>query len=144
MWKSTISSVLKFGSCIVLFYGCASMGPSDEERVGRTLGTWKAGFEEGDLEKIMETYSNNYEGQRGGGKEEVRKFMAGLIDEGSLEAVRVDYSEAKTTIDENTAIVSPIILRGDFGGREEIRLERIFQREEGNVWRFVGSEFLED
>ena len=133
------SVIMKLGVVVlaaVLISGC-QMGATDEEQLTAALGQWKAAVEAQDLDKMMEPYSDDYEGERGEGKEGVRQFLSGLIDEGALEDIDMDISEAEINIEGDKATVGPILYAGNWG---EIEMMRILKKEADGVWRVVGAE----
>ncbi len=137
MGKSQIAALLAVG-LFVLAAGCEMAGGlSDEAQLTAALGQWKAATEAQDIDKMMEPYSEDYEGSRGEGKEGVREFLSGMIDEGALEDIDMDISEAEIEIDGDEATVGPIIYAGNWG---EVEIIRTLKNESDGVWRVVGSE----
>jgi len=133
------SVIMKLGVVVLaaaLISGC-QMGATDEEQLTAALGQWKAAVEAQDLDKMMEPYSDDYEGESGEGKEGVRQFLSGLIDEGALEDIDMDISEAEINIEGDKATVGPIVYSGDWG---EVEMMRILKKEADGVWRVVGTE----
>jgi ketosteroid isomerase-like protein len=112
-------------------------GLSDEAQLAAALGQWKAATEAQDIDKMMEPYSDDYEGESGEGKEGVREFLSGMKDEGALEDIEVDISEAEIEIEGDNATVGPIIYSGNWG---EIEMMRTLKKESDGVWRVVGAE----
>jgi ketosteroid isomerase-like protein len=136
MGKSQIAVLLVAG-VLVAAAGCEMGGLSDEAQLTAALGQWKAATEAQDIDKMMEPYSDDYEGENGEGKEGVRQFLSGMIDEGALEDVDMDISEAEINIEGDKATVGPIIYAGDWG---EVEMNRILKKEDDGVWRVVGAE----
>ena len=137
MGKSQIAALLVAG-LFVLAAGCEMAGGlSDEAQLTAALGQWKAALEAQDIDKMMEPYSDDYEGERGEGKDGVRQFLSGMIDEGALEDIDMDISEAEIEIEGDKATVGPIAYAGDWG---EIEMMRILKKEDDGVWRVVGTE----
>jgi ketosteroid isomerase-like protein len=133
------SVIMKLGVVVlaaVLFSGCQT-GATDEAQLTAALGQWKVALEAQDLDKMMEPYSDDYEGESGEGKEGVRQFLSGLIDEGALEDIDMDISEAEINIEGDKATVGPILYAGSWG---EIEMMRILKKEADGVWRVVGAE----
>ncbi len=131
--------IMKLGVVVlaaVLFSGCQT-GATDEAQLTAALGQWKAALEAQDLDKMMEPYSDDYEDERGEGKEGVRQFLSGLIDEGALEDIDMDISEAEINIEGDKATVGPILYAGSWG---EVEIMRILKKEADGVWRVVGTE----
>ena len=136
MGKSQIAVLLATGM-FVLAAGCEMGGLSDEAQLAAALGQWKVATEAQDIDKMMEPYSDDYEGESGEGKEGVRQFLSGMKDEGALEDIEVDISEAEIEIEGDEATVGPIIYAGNWG---EVEITRILKKESDGVWRVVGSE----
>ena len=135
MGKSQIA-VLLVASLLALAAGCGG-GLSDEEQLTAALGQWKAAVEAQDLDKMIEPYSDDYEGESGEGKEGVREFLSGMMDEGALEDIDMDISEAEINIEGDKATVGPIYYSGNWG---EVGMTRILKKEADGVWRVVGAE----
>ncbi len=137
MGKSQIAVLLVAGM-LVAAAGCEMAGGlSDEAQLTAALGQWKAATEAQDIDKIMEPYSEDYEGGRGEGKEGVRQFLSGMIEEGAMEDIDMDISEAEINIEGDKATVGPIIYAGNWG---EIEMKRILKKESDGVWRVVSAE----
>ncbi|MHC4455700.1 MAG: YybH family protein [Planctomycetota bacterium] len=134
--KSVITKAGVVALVVVFLYGC-QMGPTDQEQLTTALGQWKAALEAQDIDRMMEPYSEDYEGERGRGKEGVREFLSGLMDEGALDNIDMDISEAQIEIEGDKATVGPIIYSGGWG---EIEMMRILKKEDDGVWRIVGAE----
>ncbi|MHC4722351.1 MAG: YybH family protein [Planctomycetota bacterium] len=136
MGKSQIAAMLVAGM-LVAAAGCEMGGLGDEAQLTAALGQWKAATEAQDIDKMMEPYSDDYEGDRGEGKEGVRQFLSGMKDEGALEDIEVDISEAEIEIEGDEATVGPIIYAGNWG---EVEITRTLKKESDGVWRVVGTE----
>ena len=133
------SVIMKLGVVVLAaaFISGCQMGATDEEQLTAALGQWKAATEAQDLDKMMEPYSDDYEGESGGGKEGVRQFLSGMMDEGALDDIEVDISEAEINIEGDKATVGPILYAGSWG---ELEMMRILKKEADGVWRVVGAE----
>ena len=137
MGKSQIAVLLVAG-LFALTAGCEMAGGlSDGAQLTAALGQWKAALEAQDIDKMMEPYSDDYEGERGEGKEGVRQFLKGMMDQGYLEDIDMDISEAEIEIDGDEATVGPIKYAGDWG---EMETMRTLKKESDGVWRVVGVE----
>ena len=131
-------SVLLVAGLFVLAAGCEMVGGgSDEAQLTRALGQWKAALEAQDLDKMMAPYSDDYEGERGEGKEGAREFLEGLKEQGYLEDVDMDISEAEIKIKGDEATVGPIRYSSD---DFDIEMMRMLKKEDDGVWRVVGAE----
>ncbi|MHC5059648.1 MAG: YybH family protein [Planctomycetota bacterium] len=137
MSKSQIAALLVVG-LFVLAGGCKMAGGlGDEAQLTAALGQWKAATEAQDIDKMMEPYSENYEGNRGEGKEGVREFLSGMKKQGALEEIDMDISEAEITIEGDEATVGPITYSGDWG---EVQMVRNLKKESDGIWRVVSAE----
>ena len=134
MSKSQIAALL-VTSLLLLAAGCGV--PSDVGQLSSSLVQWKVALEAQDIDKMMEPYSDDYEGERGEGKEGVRQFLSRMMDEGALEDIDMDISEAEIKIEGDKATVGPIRYAGDWG---EVEMMRILKKESDGVWRVVGTE----
>ena len=119
--------------------GCATRGkgPSDEELIDGVLAAWKAAFESQDLDKIMDAYSEDFQGERSADKEAVREFLGRAIDEGYLDGAELVLDEAEKSIEGDTATVEPVELSGDYGS---IDLGLTLKKEADGKWRIVASD----
>ena len=132
------SVIMKLGVVVLaaaLIGGC-QMGATDEALINTTIGTWKEALIAQDLDKLMETYSEDYESMEGGDKEATREFMEEVFDQGWVDNAEVDLEEAETTIEENEAEVSGVELILEQG---TITLDFTLQKEKG-AWLIVGVE----
>jgi ketosteroid isomerase-like protein len=137
MGKSQIATLL-VTSLFLLAAGCQMVaGGSDKAQLTAALSQWKAALEAQNLDKMIEPYSDDYEGESGEGKEGVRQFLGGLIDEGVLEDIDMDISEAEITIEGDEATVGPIRYSSD---DFEIEMTRTLKKEKDGVWRVVSAE----
>ena len=121
----------------VLVCGCAMLGgPSDEELIASTLADYKAGREEGDIDKFLATHSDDFDNPEMGDKEALAEFVGGAMEQGFLDDLEVIIEEAETVIDGETATVAPVDLEGSFGGMSlELTLKK-----EGDAWLIISSE----
>jgi ketosteroid isomerase-like protein len=122
---------------VALAGGCATLdkGPSDEELIAATMEAMQSAIAAQDLDKIMDVYSEDFSGENGEGKAEVRDFIANWIDMGVMEEVEVNIEEMETTIENGTATVAPVVYESSFG---QLVAEYTLQKEE-NTWRVVGA-----
>jgi ketosteroid isomerase-like protein len=117
MGKSVIVNLGVVALTVVMFCGCQILGsgPSDEDLVNATMADWKAALIAHDLDKLMETYSENYANTQGGDKDSVREFIAGVIDQGYLDNVKINLEDAQIKIEGDKADVGPVELTSDGG-----------------------------
>jgi len=132
------SVIMKLGVVVLaaaLISGC-QMGATDEALINTTIGNWKEALIAQDLDKIMETYSEDFESMEGGDKEASREFLSGFFEQGYVDGAEVDLEEAETTIGENEAEVSGVELILEQG---QVTLDFTLQKEKGD-WLIVGVE----
>ena len=117
MGKSVIMNLGVVALAVVMLCGCQilGLGPSDEDLVNATMAKWKAALIAHDMDKFMETYSENYTNIEGGGKNSVREFVTGVIEQGYLDNLEVNLEDAQITIEGDMATVAPIELTSDTG-----------------------------
>lgn len=131
-------ATLSVGLAMVLVCGCAMFGggPSDEELIASTVADYKAGLEEGDIDKFLATHSDEFDNPEMGDKEALAEFVGGAMEQGFLDDVEIIIEDAETVIDGETATVAPVELEGSFGG---MSLELMLKKE-GDAWRIISSE----
>jgi ketosteroid isomerase-like protein len=123
---------------VIMICGCQILGfgPSDEDLVNATMANWKAALIAHDMDKLMETYSENYTNIEGGDKDSVREFIAEAIDQGYLDNTEVNLEDAQITIEGDKASVAPIELISDAG---TYVLESTTLQKEDGIWLIVSS-----
>jgi ketosteroid isomerase-like protein len=138
MNKSVIMSLGAAAFTVVMLCGCQilGLGPSDEELVSTTMADWKTALIANDLDKLMETYSENYTSTEEGGKDSVREFIAEAIDQGYLDNTEVNLEDAQITIEGDKAEVAPVELTSDMG---TYVFEYVTLQKENGAWLIVGS-----
>jgi ketosteroid isomerase-like protein len=117
MNKSVVATLGAAALAVVMFCGCQilGLGPSDEDLVNATMADWKTALIAHDMDKLMETYSENYVNTEGGDKASVREFIAGAIDQGYLDNAKVNLEDAKITIEGDKANVGLVEVMSDAG-----------------------------
>ncbi len=132
------SVIMKLGVVVfaaVLLSGC-QIGPTDEKLVKLTMSDWKASLIAQDLDKLMETYSEDYKSIRGGDKEATRDFMGRAFNEGWVDNIAVDLENAEMKIEENKAEFAPVeLVTGSWDATIGFTLQK-----EKKLWLIVGSE----
>jgi len=135
------SVVTKLGAsvlAVLLVCGCATFGkgPSDEELIAATIQQWSTALAAQDADKVMATYSENFESADMPDKEAMRELIEMAIDQGFLEDVEVITDEAETVIEGTEATFGPVELSGAMGS---MTFDFTLQKEDG-AWLIVGSE----
>ncbi|MHC4457027.1 MAG: YybH family protein [Planctomycetota bacterium] len=131
------SLIIKLGVSVlvaVLICGC-QMGSAEKELINGTMAEWEKAFTDQDIEKYLSMYSDDYESERGFGKEDIRGFMESGVEEGFIENIEVDIENATTTIKGDKAYFSPVVWSSDRGS---MSVEFTLQKEDG-TWRIVSS-----
>ena len=136
--KRSILVKLGAGVLAVLLCGCATLGkgPSDEELIAATIEQWSAGLAAQDADKIMATYSEDFESADMPDKDSMAELIEMAIDQGFLEDVEVIADEAETVIEGDTATFGPVEFVSDSGTRT---MDFTLQNENG-IWLIVSSE----
>ncbi len=119
---------------MVMISGCQEV--SDKQQISGLMKQWKLAYQQEDVDKMLSSYSEDYEGGQGESKEQVRQFHEQIKNQGVLTGSEMDLDEAKIKITGNTATVEPIRYVGDWG---EMQTSRVLKKEKDNVWRVVGS-----
>lgn len=114
--------------------GC---GGSDENRIQTAIKTWKEGALAKDVDKIMSIVSGDFshDGQayEAGSKAELRKYIAGTIEEGGFDGVEVNLDDMRIDIKGAEAAVYPI----EWGTPDgSTMIELIFAKEKAG-WRLI-------
>ncbi|MHC4911917.1 MAG: YybH family protein [Planctomycetota bacterium] len=118
---------------VVSMLGCQA---SQEENIRTALVSLQDAYVEQDLDAIMAVYSEDYRGEEGGGKEQVRQFLKGAIDQGYLRGTTVNIEDAEIEIEGETATVVPVTYTGDWGGMD---IKNVLKKE-GATWRIIYGE----
>ena|GEM_PF-413550 len=138
MGRSRMTRVLAATLVVALVCGCATFGkgPSDEELIMQTLNGYTAGLVDQDIDKLMAAYSDDFEGEGGATKEDLREFLGGAIDQGYLEDVEADLEDCKIEIEGGKAKVGPVGYSAAMGS---ITAEYTMKKDPDGVWRIVES-----
>lgn len=139
MMKRT--SMLKSVVCVgmaALLCSCAGLlkGPSDEDLVAQVVDSWKVGMSELNIDKLMATYSEDFETSQVPDKDSLSQFLEGAMESGYLDDVEVILDDTETEIDGETATVYPIDIVSAAG---EVSIELTLTKEEGG-WMITGME----
>ena len=138
MGKSVIMNLGVIALAVIMLCGCQilGLGPSDEDLVNATMADWKAALIAHDMDKLMETYSEDYVNTQGGDKASVREFITGVIDQGYLDNVKINLEDAQVKIEGGKANVGPVELISNAG---TYVLDYKLQKEK-KAWLIVFSE----
>ncbi|MHC4587074.1 MAG: YybH family protein [Planctomycetota bacterium] len=141
MKKSVILSLVLLVFAMVIC-GCQTpaKGPSDKELINATMTEWKAALEAKDLDRLMAVFSDNYVSSSGSGKVAMRERMAGAIERGSLDNIKIKIENAKIMLVGDQATFGPVEITSDRG---TLTIEYTLQREDVK-WLIVGSKRQEN
>jgi hypothetical protein len=141
MKKSVILSV-GFLVFALVFCGCQAPGGnvSDKQLINNVMTEWKAAFETKDLNRLMMLFSEQYVSSSGSSKLAMRERMAGAIERGSLDNVKINLHNARMNILGDKAIYGPVEITSDSG---TLTLEYTLQKEEAK-WFILSSKRKEN
>ncbi|MHC4243059.1 MAG: YybH family protein [Planctomycetota bacterium] len=141
MKKSVILNLVLLVFAVV-FCGCQTPAevPSDKQLIDTTMTEWKAALETRDLDRLMATFSHNYVSSSGSGKVAMRERMAGAIERGSLDNIKIKIENAKIMLVGDQATFGPVEMTSDRG---TLTIEYTLQREDVK-WLIVGSKRQEN
>lgn len=133
MKKSILAYTTMAAVLSVLALGCATGGGmTDDEAIAALLKNWEAGVLEIDIDKMMATYSENFEHDGyeydAASKDELREYIEFSIDEGNFDGVELYLDDIDVEIDGTEASVYPIDYTNDQG---TITIELILTKEKG-------------
>ncbi len=118
--------------------GATMKGTTPEKEVVIMLADCQAAFKAGDLEKIMDCYSNDFTDTQGANKDMVRSSFEGMVAQGTLQSITIlDLEEGAITVNGDTATVTPLVINSPIG---EITYHCTLKKETDGVWRFGSSE----
>ena len=105
---------------MVVMTGCASNGGSgggvkDSDVIAGIVSDMLAALGDQDIEKMMSSYSEDFESDQGGDLAATKDFLTSAKEGGLLDGLEVDQSAMETTITGDTAEVGPVDLEGSFG-----------------------------
>lgn len=98
----------------MLAAGCATTGKgaSDQELIQSVLAAWKTRIQEVDVDGLMalisDSFSHSGADYEAEGKDGLRAFVEGLIEEGNFEDVEIYFEDVEISVEGATATVYPI------------------------------------
>ena len=122
----------------LVFGGCASTskGMSDEELIAQKTEACLAAATAKDIDKLLTYYSEKFEHPQFGDKQGLKDFLDSAKESGYLDGLEIDMADAATTIDGETATVSPVYLSGSFGSAS---IDFTIAKENG-TWMITGMD----
>jgi len=136
MGKSRIARVLVAAMVVALVCGCAifGRGPTDEELITKTIEEYSAALAAKDIDRALAAYSEDFQGESGGGKDDIRQLFAGAIDAGYLDDLEMDDTDCEIEIDGKTATVGPVEYSSAMGS---MSFEFTMKKEADGMWRII-------
>ena len=106
---------------------------SPKEGALNTVKAYVKAAEEGDIEGLINCFSDSFDHYELGDKNGLKKFLEGVEAEGMLEDISGNTDDAEAEVDGDTVTVYPVELEGLFGTvTYEFEL-----KEEGGEWKIV-------
>lgn len=121
------------GLMAVSLLGCQA---SQEQNIRAVLVNLQDAYVQQDLDAIMAVYSEDYKGQQGERKGQVREYLEGVKYQGYLDSTRVDIEDIEIEIEGDLATVGPVRYRGNWG---QMDIKNTFKKE-GSTWRVITGE----
>jgi ketosteroid isomerase-like protein len=118
---------------VVSLLGCQT---TQEQNIRAALVDLQDAYVEQDLDKIMAVYSEDYTGQEGERKGQVREYLEGVMYQGYLSSTRVDIEDVEIEIEGDIATVAPVRYTGNWG---QMDIKNTFKKE-GSTWRVISGE----
>ncbi len=119
---------------LVLVKGIVDTKASPKDEAMKTVTAYVKAAEEGDTEKLLACFSEDFEHYDLGNKAGLRAFIEGVEAEGMLEDISGNVDDAEAEVDGDTVTVYPVELEGIFGTvTYEFELKA-----EGGEWKIVG------
>lgn len=126
-----------------MFVGVSCMSqpvPTAEQQILAALDSYHSAEREGNLEMILDSYSDEFEDAQGVNKVVLADFFSVLVDQGLLRDLVVDMETMVISVQGDDATVGPVSYTSLLGSNT---YRYSLHREEDAMWRFVSSEELE-
>jgi ketosteroid isomerase-like protein len=120
----------------VLAVSMAGCQATQEQNIKTVLVKLQDAYVKQDLDGIMAVYSEDYRGQQGGRKEQVREFLESMMDQGYLADTEVVLDDVVVEVEGDTATVAPVTYTGNWGQWD---IKNVFKKE-GSTWRIITGE----
>ncbi len=117
---------------ISLFLCGFQTGTDDENLIRTTMNNWKKAVMAGDIDAIVEFYSDNFTSMDGNGKEGVRLLWQEIKKAGFLEKIEINLETARLEINGDTA---EFFIYDDEG---EVDMDFALTKEDGKTWLITG------
>ena len=136
MGRSRLATALAATMVVALACGCATFGkgPSDEELIEQTLAGYNAALVAQDIDKMMAAYSDDFEGENGESKDDIREFLSGAKDQGYLEDIEANMDPCEIKIEGGKATVGPVEYSSALGS---LTFEFTMKKDPDGMWRIA-------
>ena len=138
----TLALSLVFLGLACVTTGCAMFrgGSGDEQLLREILRTYEAALDEGEVDKLISLYSEDYVSPDGADYEEATERLRRIVPMLERWEVEVSTLDTKIEITGETATLRPIIFQSPRGERS---LKMVATKEPGGVWRITSTEMEE-
>jgi len=118
---------------------CAMLGgKSDDELVCGVMTQWDAAMNAGDVDAVMALYSEDYEGMRGMGRDQMREMLERFLPRmAEAEESMFDLSGADAAVEGDTATFGPVTLQM---GERSFDMQYNLAKGTDGVWRITGTD----
>lgn len=124
----------------LLFVGYTSAAsPTMEEQVLAALEGFHVAERDGNLQGILDSYSEEFQDSQGSSKAMLAGFFDAIVSQGLLKDLVVDMDEMIIRVDGDKATAAPITYTSQLGSNTYAFTLRL---EENSNWRFIFSEEL--
>ncbi|MHC4070296.1 MAG: YybH family protein [Planctomycetota bacterium] len=120
----------------VLVVSMAGCQAAQEQNIRTALVKLQDAYAKQDIDGIMAVYSEDYRGQQGGQKEQLREYFEWMVFQGYFSSTRINIEDVQIEVEGDTATVAPVIYTGDWGRMD---FKTVFKKE-GSTWRVISGE----
>jgi len=125
-------------SCLVLMLvaACATSRPklTDKELIDALTQEYLAALQAQDIDKMMAAYSDDFEGENGESKDDIREFLSGAKDQGYLEDIEANMDPCEIKIEGGKATVGPVEYSSALGS---LTFEFTMKKDPDGMWRIA-------
>lgn len=129
-WVLVAISILLIAGCASTRGPAAPPPPSDEEVVAGIVNSAMEALMAKDVAALVALYSDDFSSDQGD-KEDMTAFLQGASEQGFLDGMEIDQTNATIEVDGDTATAKGIALSGAFGA---ITLSFDFEKRDGKWW----------
>ena len=126
-------------ACMLLAAGCATVGSDPEADIRTALDAFHAAQQAGDIDLLMDKYSESFTNAQGATKDMVRPFLQTMLSQGLFNGVTPMLDNLSITVEGDAAVATPVEYTTPIG---KAGWTYEFAREDGGVWRITNAEQL--